>query len=96
MDENTVRVDEIEENDQDEIEVEEVSEGTSAGGAFIAGMVGGFLAYAVIGGVKKAATFTRKKLTERKLKRNTTVINIEETEVEGEQETPNEEPSEGK
>lgn len=94
MDENTVRVDEIEECDQNEIEVDEIPEGTSAGGAFIAGIVGGFLAYATIGGAKKLVTFAQMKWTERKLKRKTTVINADYTAVEGEQEKAYEESSE--
>lgn len=99
MDENTVRAEEIEEHDQDEIEVDEVPEGTSAGGAFIAGIVGGFLAYATIGGVRRLATFTRMKLAERKNKQlgnNPAAINTDCTEVSDKQEGSEEESSEKK
>lgn len=66
MEDNTVRVNEIEEIEP-ETEVDEAVE-SSNGGAFVAGIVGGLLAYAVIGGVKKAAAFVQAKLAERKQK----------------------------
>lgn len=66
MEENTVRVNEIEELEP-ETEVDEATE-SSNGGAFIAGIVGGFLAYAAIGGAKKLATFVQLKWAERKQK----------------------------
>lgn len=69
MEENTMRVNEIEEIEPD-IEDEEVSEG-SGSGAFVAGIIGGFLAYAVIGGAKKLAAFAQTKLAERKQKNET-------------------------
>ena len=66
MEENTVRVNEIEEFEP-ETEVDEAVE-SSNGGAFVAGIVGGFLAYAMIGGAKKAIAFVQTKLAERKQK----------------------------
>ncbi len=64
MEENTAKVNEIEEYEP-ETEVIEDSE-SSSGGAFVAGIVGGFLAYAVIGGAKKLAAFAQTKIAERK------------------------------
>ncbi len=64
MEENTARVNEIEEREP-ETEVDEVTESYS-GGAFVAGIVGGFLAYAVIGGAKKLAALAQTKWAERK------------------------------
>ena len=66
MEENTVRTNEIEEFEPD-VDVEEATE-SSTGGAFVAGIVGGFLAYAFIGGAKKAVAFVQTKLAERKQK----------------------------
>lgn len=66
MEENTAKVNEIEECEP-ETEVIEDSE-SSSGGAFVAGIVGGFLAYAVIGGAKKLAAFAQMKWAERKQK----------------------------
>lgn len=68
MEQNTVKTNEIEEYEQPEIEVEEAPEESSGSGAIVAGIVGGFLAYAVIGGVKKLAAFTQTKWAERKQK----------------------------
>ena len=44
MEENTVRTNEIEEYEQPEIEVEEAPEESSGSRAFVAGIVGAFLA----------------------------------------------------
>lgn len=85
MEENTVRNNEIEEYEQPEIEVEEALEESSGSGAFVAGIVGGFLAYAAIGGVKKLVAFAQTKWAERKQKEQTkTVIDAEYTEVQEE------------
>lgn len=66
MEESTAKVNEIEEYEP-ETEVIEDSE-SSSGGAFVAGIVGGFLAYAMVGGVKKLAAFAQTKWAERKQK----------------------------
>ena len=72
MEENTVRVNEIEEFEP--------------GGAFVAGIVGGFLAYAMIGGAKKAIAFVQTKLAERKQKAaEPIVVEAEVVETEEEQ-----------
>lgn len=52
--ENTMRANEIEEIEA--IEVEEASESSNSGALF-AGIVGGFLAYAMIGGARKLKAF---------------------------------------
>ncbi len=97
MEENTVRTNEIEEYEQPETEVEEAPEESSGSGAFVAGIVGGFLAYAMIGGVKKLATFVQTKWAERKHREQTkTVVDAEYTEVPDEQEDSEEETSEEK
>ena len=86
MEENTVRTNEIEEYEQPEIEVEEAPEESSGSGAFVAGIVGGFLAYAAIGGVKKLVAFAQTKWAERKQKEQAkTVIEADYTEVPAEQ-----------
>ena len=86
MEENTVRTNEIEEYEQPEIEVEEALEESSGSGAFVAGIVGGFLAYAAIGGVKKLVAFAQTKWADRKQKEQTkTVIEADYTEVPDEQ-----------
>lgn len=96
MEENTVRANEIEEYEQPEVEIEEAPE-ESSGGAFVAGIVGGFLAYAAIGGVKKLAAFAQTKWTERKQKEQTkTVVDAEYTEVPDERESSEEDTSEEK
>lgn len=74
MEENTVRNNEIEEYEQPEIEVEEAPEESSGSGAFVAGIVGGFLAYAAIGGVKKLVAFAQTKLAERKQKEQSKAV----------------------
>lgn len=88
MNENTVKVNEIEEYEQPEIEVEEALEESSGSGAFVAGIVGGFLAYAAIGGVKKLVTLAQMKLAERKQKkeRPKPTIEAESEDVADEQE----------
>ncbi len=97
MEENTVKTNEIEEYEQPEAEVEEVLEESSGSGAFVAGIVGGFLAYAAIGGVKKLVTFAQMKWAERKQKEaSKTVIDAEYTAVEEEQDEPEEEAPEEK
>lgn len=94
MEENTVKINEIEEYEQPDVEFEEAPE-ESSGGAFVAGIVGGFLAYAVIGGAKKLAAFAQMKLAERKLKEQAkAVVNAEYTEVPDKQEYSEEEDSE--
>ena len=86
MEENTVRTNEIEEYEQPEIEVEEAPEESSGSGAFVAGIVGGFLAYAAIGGVKKLVAFAQTKWADRKQKEQAkTVIEADYTEVPDEQ-----------
>ena len=64
MEDMNARVMENEELD----EVTEVDEAVESGnaGALVAGVVGGFLAYAMIGGVKKLWGFVGTKLAERK------------------------------
>lgn len=95
MEENTMKVNEIEEYDQSDVEVEEALDESSGGGSFVAGIVGGFLAYAVIGGAKKLAAFAQMKLAERKLKEaSKTVVDAEYTEVHDRQEDSGEETSE--
>ena len=98
MEENTVRTNEIEEYEQPEIEVEEAPEESSGSGAFVAGIVGGFLAYAAISGVKKLVAFAQTKLADRKQKEQAkTVIEADYTEVPDEkQEDSDEDASEEK
>ena len=98
MEENTVRTNEIEEYEQPEIEVEEAPEESSGSGAFVAGIVGGFLAYAAIGGVKKLGAFAQTKWAERKQKEQSkTVIDADYTEIqEDRQEVSEEDASEEK
>ena len=92
MEENTVRTNEIEEYEQPEIEVEEALEESSGSGAFVAGIVGGFLAYAAIGGVKKLVAFAQTKWADRKQKEQTkTVIEADYTEVPDEQQEDSDE-----
>ena len=92
MEENTVRTNEIEEYEQPEIEVEEAPEESAGSGAFVAGIVGGFLAYAAIGGVKKLVAFAQTKWADRKQKEQTkTVIEADYTEVPDEQQEDSDE-----
>lgn len=81
MEDMNARVMENEELD----EVTEVDEAVESGnaGALVAGVVGGFLAYAMIGGVKKLWGFVGTKLVERKAaeKAKTEVVDAEYAEV---------------
>lgn len=90
MEENTARKNEIEEIEVVD-EAVEASEDSSSG-AFVAGIVGGFLAYGIITGAKKLAALVTTKLHERKQKRNGNVVDAEYTEVETEQDDSDEEP----
>ncbi len=93
MEENTAKVNEIEEYEP-ETEVDEASE-SSNGGAFVAGIVGGFLAYAVIGGAKKLTVFARTKWAERKRKKTEKIAAKAETpDAEDAQDDPSMEASE--
>lgn len=84
MEENIVRVNEIEEIEPD-VEIEEAYE-SSSNGALVAGIVGGFLAYAAIGGIKKLTVFAQTKWAKRKQKKEAkTVIDAEYAEVSDEQ-----------
>lgn len=101
MEENTVRANEIEAIEPEvdtEVENEEVYE-SSNGGGIVAGIVGGFLAYAAISGAKKLATFVAAKLAERKrrAKDKNGEADSELTEVTDEEQTDSEEeaPEEG-
>lgn len=67
MEENTVKTNEFDERESEDT-VSEETEGAS-GGYFVTGVVGGFLAYAVVSVVKKLGTFVKTKLVERKLKK---------------------------
>lgn len=98
MEENTVKTNEIEEYEQPEVEVEEAPEESSGSGAIVAGIVGGFLAYAVIGGVKKLAAIAQTKWAERKQREaaKKTVVDAEYTEVPDEREDSEEDTSEEK
>ncbi len=94
MEENTAKVNEIEEYEP-ETEVIEDSESFS-GGAFVAGIVGGFLAYAVIGGAKKLSVYVRTKWAERKLKEAEKIAaKAEAPDTEDAQNEPSEEVPEG-
>ena len=81
MEDMNARVMENEELDE-VTEVDVAVEGGNAG-ALVAGVVGGFLAYAMIGGVKKLWGFVGTKLAERKAaeKAKTEVVDAEYTEV---------------
>ena len=74
----------MENEDIEEItEVEEATEGGNAG-ALVAGVVGGFLAYAMIGGVKKLWGLVGTKLAERKaaeLNKKTNVVDADCTDI---------------
>ncbi len=89
MEENTARKNEIEEIEFVD-EAVETSEDSNSG-AFVAGIVGGFLAYGIVTGAKKLATFVTTKLQERKQKRNNDVIDADYTDVETEQDSSDEE-----
>ena len=81
MEEMNARVMENEVMDET-VEVDEAVDSGNAG-ALVAGIVGGFLAYAVIGGAKKLWGFAGAKLAERKAARKagTEVVDAEYTEV---------------
>ena len=81
MEEMNARVMENEVMDET-VEVDEAVDSGNAG-ALVAGIVGGFLAYAVIGGAKKLWGFAGAKLAERKAaeKAKTEVVDAEYTEV---------------
>lgn len=74
----------MENEDIEEItEVEEATEGGNAG-ALVAGVVGGLLAYAAIGGVKKLWGLVGTKLAERKaaeLNKKTNVVDADYTDI---------------
>lgn len=88
-------------NENEEIanidETEEVSEGSGAG-AFVAGIAGGFLAYAVIGGTKKLVGVIGAKVKERKLKKEAAKAIVVDAEVvePSEQQSGSDEESEDK
>ena len=74
----------MENEDIEEItEVDEATEGGNAG-ALVAGVVGGFLVYAMIGGVKKLWGLVGTKLAERKaaeLNKKTNVVDADYTDI---------------
>ena len=82
MEEMNARVMENEVMDET-VEVDEAVDSGNAG-ALVAGIVGGFLAYAVIGGAKKLWGFAGAKLAERKAARKagTDAVDVEYTDVE--------------
>lgn len=60
-------------------EVEE-AEGGSNAGAILAGVIGGFIAYAVIGGAKKLRVIVEEKIAAKKLadaNKNDTVVDVD-------------------
>ena len=73
-------------NEIEEIEATEVDEtqDSSNAGALLAGVIGGFIAYAVIGGAKKLWGFAGAKLAERKAARKagTDAVDVEYADVE--------------
>lgn len=69
---NMTEVEEIETVDEDD----EVTE-NSNGGAFVAGIVGGFLAYALVSGAKKLAAFICTKLEARRNNVPNDVVEVE-------------------
>ena len=80
MEDMTARVNDIE-------EVETTTE-VSSSGALVAGIIGGFLAYAMIGGVKKLWRFAAPRLAERrraKLGKTVEAEIIEETQTESDE-----------
>lgn len=82
MEEMNARVMENEVMDET-MEVDEAVDSGNAG-ALVAGIVGGFLAYAVIGGAKKLWGFAGAKLAERKAARKAgaDAVDVEYTDVE--------------
>lgn len=99
MEENTVSVNEIEETQPDvdmEVDMEEASE-SSGSGAFVAGVVGGFLAYAFISGAKKFVSWAYTKVTNKSQKKAAaTMVDAEYNEIPDEQETSEENDSDEK
>lgn len=94
MEDNTVQVNEIEEYEQPDVEIEEATE-ISTGGVFAAGFVGGFLAYTVIWGLKKAAAFVQTKMAERERRsREKNVVDVPFNDLSDSQESPDEDTSE--
>lgn len=93
MKDNTV-MNEIEEI-QTMDEVDAAPEESSNSGAFVAGIVGGFLAYAFVSGAKKLVGIVSEKLEERKLRKQAataTVVDaeiVEEQTAESDEETQN-------
>lgn len=79
MEDNTV-MNEIEEI-QTVDEVAAAQEESSNSGAFVAGIVGGFLAYAFVSGAKKLAGIVGAKLKERRLKKQAAAATIVDAEI---------------
>ena len=76
MENANVKVPEFEEIETT-TEVEEASESSNTG-SLLAGIVGGFLAYAMIGGAKKLKTF----IIEKRNQKNAEIVDAAETVVE--------------
>ena len=91
MEDNTV-MNEIEEI-QNVDEVAAAQEESSNSGAFVAGVIGGFLAYAFVSGAKKLAGIVGTKLEERKLKKQAATATIVEAEIVGEETAESDEES---
>lgn len=79
MEDNTV-MNEIEEI-QTMDEVAATPEESSNSGAFVAGIVGGFLAYAFVSGAKKLVGIVSEKLEERKLKKQAAAATVVDAEI---------------
>ena len=89
MEDMTARVNDIEEIETT-TEVEENVESSNSG-ALVAGIVGGFVAYAMIGGAKKLWGFIAPKLAERKQAKlaNAAAVEItDEAQVESDEDYP--------
>ena len=89
MEDMTARVNDIEEIETT-TEVEENVESSNSG-ALVAGIVGGFVAYALIGGAKKLWGFIAPKLAERKQAKlaNAAAVEItDEAQVESDEDYP--------
>jgi len=71
-------------------EVEEADERSNAG-ALAAGIVGGVLAFAMIGGAKKLKTFIGRKLTERRQAQEAEIVDAEVVVEDAEEQTGSEE-----
>jgi hypothetical protein len=69
--------------ENEELEAITEAEESGSAGALVAGVVGGFLAYAMIGGVRRLWGFVGAKLAERKAaeKAKAEVVDAEHTEV---------------